>query len=121
MERGQRRLIVGLALFRAFLGATLVAGPWLVGEGLDGYGATSIACGLVMMALATRMHRAPRLRWAQAALALVVFFAPFLFAADEISDMEIYYAVLVGHLLLISAIVTPRLFAEERWNGKTVG
>jgi len=113
MDRGPRRLIVGLALFRAFTGACLVAAPWLVGNGLDGYGAVTIGCGVAMIAAATQMHRAPWLRWVQAALAMVVFFSPFAFPSDDISDREIYYAVMVGHMMLISTIVSAKLFAQD--------
>jgi hypothetical protein len=108
-----RRMIVGLALFRAFIGTLLLAEPWLVGAGLDGYGAVTIGCGVAVIAAATQMHRAPWLRWVQAALAMVVFFAPFVFAGDDISDREIYYSAMVGLMLLVSSIVTPTLFAQE--------
>ncbi len=113
MERGPRRLVVGLALFRAFVGALVIAGPWLVGSGLDGYGATSVALGVATIAAATQAHRAPWLRWIFLALALAMFFSPFAFSSDDISDHEIYYAVLAGHTLFVSAIVTPRLFAKR--------
>ena len=112
-DRNLRAMIIGLALFRSFIGALLVAMPWLVGNGLDAYGATNVGCGVAVVAAATQMHRAPWLRWVQASLAFVVFFAPFAFNADDIMDRQIYYAVLVGHMLLITAIVTPKLFAQE--------
>ena len=112
-ERNLRASIIGLALVRSFAGVLLVAMPWIVGNGLDGYGATNIGCGVAVVAAATQMHRAPWLRWVQAALAMAVFFAPFAFSADDISDRQIYCAVLIGHTLLITAIVTPRLFAQE--------
>jgi hypothetical protein len=113
-ERNLRAMTVGLALFRVFMGALLIGMPWIVGNGLDGYGATDIGCGVAVVAAATQMHRAPWLRWVQASLAFVVFFAPFAFNSDDISDRQIYYAVLVGHMLLVSAIVTPRLFAQDK-------
>jgi hypothetical protein len=112
-ERNLRAMVVGLALFRAFVGLLLIGMPWIVGNGIDGYGATNIGCGVAVVAAATQMHRAPWLRWVQASLAFAVFFAPFAFGADDVSDRQIYYAVLVGHMLLISSIVTPRLFAQE--------
>src|SRR5436305_6640194 len=112
-ERNLRAMTVGLALLRAFMGALLIGMPWIVGGGLDGYGATNIGCGVAVVAAATQMHRAPWLRWVQASLAFVVFFAPFAFPSDDISDRQIYYAVLVGHMLLVSAVVTPRMFAQD--------
>jgi hypothetical protein len=113
-ERNLRAMTVGLALFRVFMGALLIGMPWIVGSGLDGYGATDIGCGVAVVAAATQMHRAPWLRWVQASLAFVVFFAPFAFASDDISDRQIYYEVMVGHMLLVSAIVTPRMFAQDK-------
>jgi hypothetical protein len=113
-ERNLRAMTVGLALFRVFMGALLIGMPWIVGNGLDGYGATDIGCGVAVVAAATQMHRAPWLRWVQASLAFVVFFAPFAFASDDISDRQIYYEVMVGHMLLVSAIVTPRMFAQDK-------
>jgi len=113
-ERNLRAMTVGLALFRVFMGALLIGMPWIVGNGLDGYGATDIGCGVAVVAAATQMHRAPWLRWVQASLAFVVFFVPFAFPSDDISDRQIYFAVLVGHMLLVSAIVTPRLFAQDK-------
>jgi hypothetical protein len=65
-----RGAVVGLALFRAFLGVVLAAMPWIAGDGLDGYGATQLASGAGMVALAFAMHRRPWLRWVQAALAV---------------------------------------------------
>lgn len=112
-ERNLRAITIGLALFRSFFGLLLIAMPWIVGNGLDGYGATDIGCGVAVVAAATQMHRAPWLRWVQAALAMAVFFLPFAFPEDDVTDRQIYYAVLVGHALLISAIVTPRLFAQD--------
>jgi hypothetical protein len=106
-------MTLGLAALRSFCGLLLIAMPWIVGEGIDGYGATNIGCGVAVVAAATQMHRAPWLRWVQASLAMAVFFLPFAFSADDVSDKQIYYAVLVGHMLLISAIVTPRLFLQE--------
>ncbi len=108
-----RAMVIGLAALRAFCGALLIGMPWIVGNGLDGYGATDVGCGVAVVAAATQMHRAPWLRWVQAALALAVFFLPFAFPSDDIGDRQIYYAVLVGHMLLITAIVTPQLFAQE--------
>ncbi|HEX9102408.1 MAG TPA: hypothetical protein VF997_09400 [Polyangia bacterium] len=108
-----RTMTIALAAFRAFIGALLVGMPWIVGNGLDGYGATCVGLGVAVIAAAVQMHRAPWLRWVQAALAFAVFFAPFAFAFDDISDKEIYCEVLIGHMLLISAIVTPKLFAQE--------
>jgi hypothetical protein len=112
-ERNLRAMTVGLALFRVFMGALLIGMPWIVGNGLDGYGATDIGCGVAVVAAATQMHRAPWLRWVQASLAFVVFFAPFAFASDDISDRQIYYEVMVGMMLLVSSIVTPRLFVQD--------
>jgi hypothetical protein len=113
MDRGPRRVIVGLALFRVFVGACLLAEPWLVGNGLDGYGAVTIGCGVAMIAAATQMHRAPWLRWVQAALAMVVFFVPFAFPTDDINDREVYYSAMVGFMMLVTAIVSPRWFAQD--------
>ena len=112
-ERNLRAMTVGLALFRIFMGALLIGMPWIVGNGLDGYGATDVGCGVAIVAAATQMHRAPWLRWVQASLAFVVFFAPFAFNGDDISDRQIYYEVMVGLMLLVSSIVTPRLFAQD--------
>jgi len=104
---------IGLALFRSFCGLLLVAMPWIVGNGVDGYGATNLGCGVAVVAAATQMHRAPWLRWVQASLALAVFFSPYLFSADDVSDRQVYYAVPVGLMLLVSSIVTPRIFLQE--------
>ena len=112
-DRNLRAMTIGLALFRVFMGLLLIGMPWIIGNGLDGYGATNIGCGVAIVAAATQMHRAPWLRWVQASLAIVVFFAPYAFAADDITDRQIYYEVMVGHMLLVSAIVTPRLFAQD--------
>jgi hypothetical protein len=112
-ERNLRAMTVGLALFRVFMGALLIGMPWIVGSGLDGYGATNIGCGVAIVAAATQMHRAPWLRWVQASLAFVVFFAPYAFNSDDISDRQIYYEVMVGLMLLVSSIVTPRLFVQD--------
>ena len=112
-DSGQRRLLVSLALVRCFIGVLLIVQPWVVGNGLDGYGASSIGVGVAVIAAATQMHRAPWLRWVQAALSMVVFFAPFLFREDDIMDREVYYAVMVGNTLLLSAIVSPRWFAQD--------
>ena len=106
-------MIVGLALFRAFVGALVIAQPWLVGNGLDGYGATSVGLGVATIAAASLAHRAPWLRWMFLALALGMFFLPFAFSSDDVTDHQIYYAVLAGHTLFVSAIVTPRLFAKR--------
>ena len=118
-DRGPRRLIVGLALFRAFVGALVIAEPWLVGSGLDGYGATTVGLGVAIIAAATQAHRAPWLRWVFLALALGLFFSPFAFSFDDVSDREIYYAVMAGHMILVSAIVTPRLFAQDGESART--
>lgn len=112
-ERNPRAIVVGLALFRAFFGVLLIAMPWIVGNGVDGYGATNLGCGVAVVAAASQMHRAPWLRWVQAALAMAVFFLPFAFPFDNVSDRQIYYAVLVGHALLVSAIVSPRIFIDD--------
>jgi hypothetical protein len=112
-ERNLRAMTVGLALFRVFMGALLIGMPWIVGSGLDGYGATNIGCGVAIVAAATQMHRAPWLRWVQASLAFVVFFAPYAFNSDDISDRQIYYEAMVGLMLLVSSIVTPRMFAQD--------
>lgn len=108
-----RAMTIGLAAFRSFFGVLLIAMPWIIGNGLDGYGATDIGCGVAVVAAATQMHRAPWLRWVQAALAMAVFFLPFVFPSDDITDRQVYYAVIVGHALLITSIVTPQLFAQE--------
>jgi hypothetical protein len=113
MDRQDRRVNVGLALFRAFVGALAIAEPWLVGHGLDAYGATSVGLGVAVIAAATQIHRAPWLRWVQAALALAVLFSPFLFASDDIMDREVYYAVMVGFMLLVSSIVSTRMFIQD--------
>ena len=92
------------------LGAALAAMPWIAGEGLDGYGATQLAGGVVIVTIAPMMHARPGLRWIQGALALSVFFLPFAF---DTTDVQIYVAVLLGKLLLISAIVTPQIFGGK--------
>ena len=112
-ERNPRAIVVGLALFRAFFGVLLIAMPWIVGNGVDGYGATNLGCGVAVVAAATQMHRAPWLRWVQAALAVAVFFLPFVFPSDDISDRQIYYAVPVGFALLMSSIVSTRMFVDD--------
>jgi len=114
MKLGDRRqrAIVALALFRGGIGALFAALPWIVGNGLDAYGATQLGCGVAVVAAATQMHRAPWLRWVQAALALAVFFLPFAFGEDAVTDSQIYCAVLTGKLLLVTAIVTPELFSQ---------
>ena len=112
-ERNPRAIVVGLALFRAFFGVLLIAMPWIVGNGIDGYGATNLGCGVAVVAAATQMHRAPWLRWVQAALAMAVFFLPFVFPSDDISDRQIYYAVPVGFALLMSSIVSTRMFVDD--------
>jgi hypothetical protein len=112
MSDRKQRAIVGLALFRAFVGALVVAVPWIVGNGLDPYGATEVATGVALVAAAPLMHRAQWLRWVQAALAMTLFFAPFAFG-EAIGDRQIYCAVLLGHMILISAIVTPTLFGQD--------
>lgn len=109
----KQRAIVGLALFRSFVGVLLVAMPWVVGHGIDGYGATNLGCGVAVVACATQMHRAPWLRWVQASLALAVFFLPFAFGEDFVDDKQIYCAVLLGKMLLISTIVSPTLFSQD--------
>jgi hypothetical protein len=108
----KRRATIGLALFRGTIGVLLVALPWLIGNGLDGYGKTQLACGVAVVAVAALIHRALWLRWVQASLALLVFFLPFAFG-DDVSDHQIYCAVLAGKLLLLTAIVSPRLFASD--------
>jgi hypothetical protein len=110
----KRRAILALALFRGSIGALFTAMPWIVGNGLDGYGATQIGCGVAVVACATQMHRAPWLRWVQASLALMVFFLPFAFSEDVITDSQIYAAVLTGKLLLLTSIVTPELFSAQQ-------
>lgn len=112
-ERNLRAMTIGLALARAFMGALLIALPWVVGNGIDGYGATNVGCGVAVVAAATQLHRAPWLRWVQASLAFVVFFAPFAFSADDVGDRQVYYTVMVGLMLLVSSIVTPEMFAQE--------
>lgn len=113
MERGQRQVVVGLALFRAFIGALAVAEPWLVGHGLDAYGATSVGIGVAVIAAATQIHRAPWLRWVLAALAMAVLFSPFAFPSDDIMDREVYYSTMVGFMVLMSSIVSVRMFTQE--------
>jgi hypothetical protein len=112
MNERNHRAIIGLALFRAFVGALTVSVPWVVGNGLDPYGMTNVATGVALVALAPLMHRAPALRWVQLALAMALFFTPFAFGED-VSDRQIYCAVLIGHMVLISAIVTPTLFRQD--------
>ncbi len=68
---------------------------------------------MATIAAATQVHRAPWLRWMFFALSLGMFFAPFAFSFDDVSDREIYYAVMAGHMLLVSSIVTARLFAQD--------
>lgn len=108
-----RAMVLGLMAFRAFLGALLIGMPWIVGNGLDGYGASDLGCGVAVVAAATQMHRAPWLRWVQASLALAVWFLPFAFASDDITMSQVYYAAMLGLMLLVSSIVTPELFAQE--------
>jgi hypothetical protein len=110
-DSGQRRLLVTLALFRCFIGLLLIGQPWIVGNGLDGYGASSIGVGVAVIAAATQMHRAPWLRWVQAGLAFAVFFLPFAFG-DDVIDSQIYCAVLLGKMLLITSIVSPDIFSH---------
>ena len=112
-ERKLRATTVGLAAFRVFLGLMMIALPWIAGQGLDGYGATCVGCGVAIVAAATQMHRAPWLRWVQASLSMAVFFLPFAFAWDDITAGEIYSATPVGMMLLMSSIVTPQLFAAD--------
>jgi len=111
-NRSKRRATYGLALFRAALGVFLVAMPWLVGSGLDGYGITNVAGGVAIVAVALASGGALWGRWVQASLALGVFFAPFAFG-EAVEHHQIYCAVLVGKLLLLSAIVSPKLFASD--------
>jgi len=40
-------------------------------------------------------------------------FSPFAFPKDDINDREIYYEVMVGFMLLVSSIVTARVFAQD--------
>jgi len=112
-DRNLRAITVGLALFRAFIGLLLGVMPWVVGSGLDGYGATNLGCAVAIVAAATQMHRAPWLRWVQASLAMAVLFVPFAFSSDDVTMPEIAYAAMVGLMLLVSSIVTPELFAQE--------
>jgi len=107
MDDRKRRATLGLLAFRASLGVALMAMPWIVGEGLDGYGATQVAGGVAVVALAPWMQRWPWLRLIQGALAMSVFFLPFAF---DTTDMQIYAAVLIGKLLLLTAIVSPQIF-----------
>jgi hypothetical protein len=102
-----RRAVVGLALFRGFLGFLLAMLPWLAGEGLDGCGLTQLGAGVAVIALALGAHRRPSLRWALAALALAVLFTPFAF---DVRDMQIYGAVLIGKLLFITSFVSAQMF-----------
>jgi magnesium-transporting ATPase (P-type) len=108
-----RAMVLGLMALRAFIGALLIGMPWIVGEGLDRYGATSVGLGVAVVAAATQMHRAPWLRWVQLALAFAVMFVPFVFPSDDISMAEVVYSSLTGFMLMVSAIVTPQLFAQE--------
>ena len=48
-----RAMVWGLMAFRAFVGALLIGMPWIVGLGLDGYGATSVGLGVAVVAAAT--------------------------------------------------------------------
>jgi hypothetical protein len=119
MDERNDRATIALAGFRIFLGALVTLSPFFVGEGLDPYGMTVVATGVALIAAAPLMHRAPWLRWVQAALALELFFMPFAFG-EAVSDREIYSAVLLGHGLLLSAIVSPRLFRQdEDWSPAT--
>ena len=111
LDRNERA-IVGLALFRAFVGALVVSVPWVVGNGLDAYGVTEVAIGVALVAAAPLMHRAQWLRWVQAALAMALFFTPFAFG-EAVCDRQIYCAVLLGHMVFITAIVTPTLFRQD--------
>ncbi len=70
-----------------------------------------MGCGVAIIAAATQMHRAPWLRWVQAALAVAVLFFPFLFG-EAVGDRQIYAAALLGMMLLISSIVTPAVFGQ---------
>jgi hypothetical protein len=107
LDDRKRRATIGLAVFRSFLGTVLGVMPWIAGEGLDGYGATQLATGVAIVAMAPVMHKKPRLRWVQGALAMSVFFLPFAF---DTTDVQIYVAVLTGKLLLLSALVSPDIF-----------
>ena len=108
-----RAMVWGLMAFRAFVGALLIGMPWIVGNGLDGYGATDIGCGVAVVAAATQMHRAPWLRWVQASLAMAVLFLPFAFSADDVSAGQVYYAAMIGLMLIVSSIVTPTIFHDS--------
>ena len=92
------------------VGLLLGVMPWVMGNGLDGYGASNVGCAVAIVAMATQMHRAPWLRWVQGSLALAVLFLPFAFSADDVSAGQVAYAAMIGHMLILSAIVTPRLF-----------
>jgi hypothetical protein len=112
-DRNLRAITVGLALFRAFIGLLLGVMPWVVGSGLDGYGATNLGCAVAIVAAATQMHRAPWLRWVQASLAMAVLFSPFAFSADDVSAGQVYYAAMIGLMLIVSSIVTPAMFHDS--------
>jgi len=112
-DRNLRAITVGLALFRAFIGLLLGVMPWVVGSGLDGYGATNLGCAVAIVAAATQMHRAPWLRWVQASLAFAVLFLPFAFKEDDINAGQVYYVAFVGFMLLVSSIVTPSIFNDS--------
>lgn len=103
--------VVGLALFRVVVGAALAAMPWISGEGLDGYGATQLAGGLALVAIAPLMHARPSLRWVQALLAVSVLVCPFVF--DDVRDVQIYVAMIFGKVMLISAIPSAEIFEQS--------
>ena len=82
-------------------------------HGLDAYGATTVGIGVAVIAAATQIHRAPWLRWVLASLAMAVLFSPFAFPTDDISDREVYYSTMVGFMVLMSSIVSVRMFTQE--------
>ena len=113
IERNDRATIVGLALFRIFIGGLVIVTPWVFGVGLDPYGATVLAAGVAIVAGAPFMHRAPGLRWVQAALAMELFFSPFAFPSDDVNAWQVYAATMLGFMTLMSSMVSPALFRQD--------
>ena len=103
-----------LALFRVFFGLLAVASPWLVGDGLDAYGATSVGCGVAVIAAATQMHRAPVVALGAGGAGDRGLLRAVRVQRDDISDREVYAATMIGFMLLVSAFVSPTIFRSGR-------